>query len=133
MRTTPVLILAVLLAATGCDRKPARPHGNPVEPNAAALIYEYQVGELVGYLRFTKNEYAAAVRDGKVVDQREFDEATTMGLKPAERAWKALAATVEAKDAAAAKAVTAGIAEPGIMDEISPPKLAISLTRLELT
>ncbi|MCE9584682.1 MAG: hypothetical protein K8T20_19495 [Planctomycetes bacterium] len=112
MRFAPALLLAVLIAAPGCDQQPAKSHQeHPANPKSATSAYEDQVGELVGYLRFTKNEYAAAVRDGKVVDQREFDEATTMGLKPAERAWKALAATVESKDAAAAKAVTAGIAD----------------------
>ncbi|MEK7466161.1 MAG: hypothetical protein AAB074_01995 [Planctomycetota bacterium] len=104
-----VLILCALVA--GCGRKQEGPPKAQPEPRAGASIYEDQVGDLVGYLRFTKNEYAAAVRDGQVIDKQEFDEATLMGLKPAERAWKALSAQVEAKDAAAAKAVTEGIAE----------------------
>lgn len=107
------LLTSALLALTlaGCGQKPAPPPAPKGNASEAPSAYEEQVGELVGYLRFTKNEYAAAVRDGKVIDKQEFEEATTMGLKPAERAWKALAAAVEGKDAAAAKTVTEGMAE----------------------
>lgn len=111
MRLLPATALAVLVAAAGCGRK-AEPAQGPKKGGAGAPSeYELRVGELVGYLRFTKNEYEAAVRDGQVVDKQEFDEATLMGLKPAERAWKALSAEVASKDAAAAKAVEEGIAE----------------------
>jgi hypothetical protein len=107
------LAIGLVVFASGCGQQPpALPGPGPAKPaGGAAATYEDRVGELVGYLRFTKNEYAAAVRDGKVIDKQEFDEATLMGLKPAERAWKGLQAQVAEKDAAAAKAVSEGIAE----------------------
>ncbi|KAF0246403.1 MAG: putative periplasmic ligand-binding sensor [Planctomycetota bacterium] len=109
MRT--LLAIGVLVFAAGCEQKqPSRAQLAPKGSGEKASSYEDQVGELVGYLRFTTNEYAAAVRDGQVIDKQEFDEATLMGLKPAERAWKGLSVQVGAKDAAAAKAVTEGIA-----------------------
>ncbi len=104
-------IAILMIAVAGCGQKPGPAPAPKAKPSDAPTAYEEQVGELVGYLRFTKNEYAAAVRDGKVIDKQEFDEATLMGLKPAERAWKALAATVEGKDAAAAKTVSEGMVE----------------------
>ncbi|NUN48156.1 MAG: hypothetical protein HUU15_04915 [Candidatus Brocadiae bacterium] len=99
---------ALVLALAACDPKPA-PAPGPAPAGAPAAL-DQALGEMTGFVRFCSIEYAAAVRDGQIVDRQEWDEAVEMGLKPAERAWKRLEPRLRGIDPAAADEVNARMA-----------------------
>jgi hypothetical protein len=72
---------------------------------ASTGSFDRDVSDLLGAARFTGREYAAAVVDGNVVDQVEYDEARLIGLRNAEKAYKAAAAELDKRDSKAAIAI----------------------------
>lgn len=127
MRLFAIAFLSALVLA-GCGPQDPPSHNKPGE--AKPKTYEDRVGAFIGLLRWMKNEYAKGVRDGKVVDQKEFDEAMLMGIAPAEKNWKGLRAEVEPKDAALVKLVDQRLAElRQLMDAKADPSQVQDVAR----